>query len=604
MLDLMRRQSQNSLIWGALAIVVFVFIFFFGPQTAGFSPGTRQWAAKVEGHTLYDSQVTARYLLRRDNRRPTDQEFATARQAVAEDMALVHGLAERAREAGLEVTDTELKCYIVNWHRGYRVNGELICRDFPADYETRYTNLDFGAYSDADGRLAPNYRQAVRGSFAMAVDEYEDYKRDELLSLKYLDMLVESLPVTPAAVEASYVRRNESVDVEYVRIDPQVGAMDPVTDAEVAAFTTSDSAAVAEYYAANQGQYATERTVRFRSIFIRRPAADDAGYAEAEARYNEMLARAQAPGEDFATLARSSTEAANEREVDGDMGLRAVENLSEQLVTALEGMSVGDVRGVEFSTFWRVVKLEEDNAARQRPLEEVQGEIARTLLESRARTQAVASARSRAERVLALASTTESLQAALDAEAAEHDAASGSAATEGSGASEGEGSGEGSGASAPSSPWRADSTGLFARERAGQSMGDFVLPAPPPDQIPGIGTSAEIARLLFSLTAESPLHPALVESDGALFILRLKERNAAALPVPDADYRTIERELRRAVADSLIARENSRRRLTLHMDGFEYGPTVAAILEELMSNGTIRLNAEVFAVDPVEALAE
>ena len=35
--------------------------------------------------------------------------------------------------------------------------------------------------------------------------------------------------------------------------------------------------------------------------------------------------------------------------------------------------------------------------------------------------------------------------------------------------------------------------------------------------------------------------------------------NAAELPVPDADYRTIERELRRSVADSLIARENSRR---------------------------------------------
>ncbi len=602
MLESLRRQSQNTFIWAALGIIVFVFIFFFGPQTAGFSPGSRVWAAKVGNHRIYDQQLTARFLLTRDRgQRLGDAEYAEVRRSIAYDLSLVRVLADRARENGLEVTDAELRCYIVNWHRGYRVDGEQICRDFPEDYATRYQNLDFAQYSDRDGRLADTYRQAVRGAFQMAIDEYEDAKRDELLALRYLDLLAASLPVTPEQVQATWQRRNESVDLEFVRIDPVLARGAPVTDDDVAALQATDPAAIQTRYDANAAEYAEPRQVRFRSIFVRRPDASAPDYAAAEAKYLGLLDRARS-GEDFEALVAEATEAANERDSGGDMGMREVENLSEQLVDALGAMNVGDIAGVEFTTFWRVVKLEEDIAARQRPLEEVSAEIARALLEERALASARAEVSARAARVLAIAQGGASLTDALPQEALEHAAATGETPVAPEGAEPAEL------LAPPASPFRVETTGLFARERAGETLGEgataFRLPPPPPDQIPGIGSAPEIARIAFSLTTEAPLHPSLVEHDGAFYVVRLAQRNEPAAEIPDTARREIENELRTELADSLIAREATRARMLVHSARAQYGPVIASILDEAVTSGAIRLNESVFRVDPTADLTE
>lgn len=603
MLEKIRKHSQNMFLWAALGVIVFVFVFFFGPQTQGFSPGSRKWAVRVEGHTIFDAQITARFLMTRDRgQRASDIEFAELRRSVARDMALVYVLSDRARAAGLGVTDNELKCYIVNWHRNYRIDGELACREFPDDYAERYRNLDFVQYSDEDGRLSENYRTAVRGAFQMAIDEYEDFKRDELLALRYLDLLASSLPVSPESVASTYERRNESVDLEYVRIDPIVARGPEVSDAEVAAFVATDASTLAEYYNANVQSFSEDRQVRFRSVFVRRPDAAAAEYAAAEAKYNDLLARAQA-GEDFNTLVTENTEAANERDTIGDMGLRPVANLSEQLVSALDGLSVGGIAGAEFTTFWRILKLEEDLPARQRPLEEVQIDIARTLLTERATEDARSSIRSRGERILALVQANNDVSAALALESVEYAAASGAAmAAPAPGDLSGDVLPE-----APSSPFRAESTGLFARERAGELLGEganaFRLPAPPPDQVPGIGTAPEIARVAFQLTSEAPVHPTLVEVDGAFYVVRLKERNAPATPVPDTDARAIELELRNELAETLVARDATRARMFVHSAAASYGPVAQQILDEALATGGIRFNESVFAVDPTAELA-
>lgn len=302
-----------------------------------------------------------------------------------------------------------------------------------------------------------------------------------------------------------------------------------------------------------------------------------------------------------------NTEAANERDTVGDMGLRPVANLSEQLVAALEGLSVGGVAGAEFTTFWRVLKLEEDLPARQRPLEEVQNEIARTILTERATETARSNIRTRAERILALAQSNNDIAAALQLEAVEYAASTAAPVVI---PALGEGSGEGSGAlipEPPTSPFRAESTGLFARERAGELLGEgasaFRLPAPPPDQVPGIGTAPEIARLAFQLSTDAAVHPALVEVDGAFYVIRLKERNTPATPIPDADARAIELELRTELSDSLVARDATRARMFVHSAVSNYGPIAQQILDDALANGGIRFNEAAFAVDPTAELA-
>ena len=192
----MREALQRTWVkWGTGAIfgvIILAFIFFFGPQTQGYAPGSTFWMAKVNGRQIRNTQVDAtfeRFRRFSNRRRMSDEEFLVLKRQMTINAALVPLLAERAEEAGLAVSDEEVRCYIVNWHRGYLVGGEPICTRFPESWQTLYRNYDSAFYAESDGSFSTSYPRDVRSNFAMAVEDYEEHKRQELLVLHYLDLL-------------------------------------------------------------------------------------------------------------------------------------------------------------------------------------------------------------------------------------------------------------------------------------------------------------------------------------------------------------------------------------------------------------------------------
>jgi parvulin-like peptidyl-prolyl isomerase len=595
MLEQMRKQSQNGFLLIGLGIIIVVFIFFFGPQSSGFDPSNRRWAGEGAGETIYDTQVIAayeRYLaLTQRRERLTDGEFSQRRRQIIADFAARELLAREARRAGLAVSNDELRCYIVNWHPGYTVKGERICRAFPSHYQTTYRNFDFAFYSD-NGILVPSYRNEVRARFAMSVDDYEDAKRRELLALKYLDLLASGVSVSREEAIEIFVRRNETVTLEYVAFDPATSPDASPSDEEVEAFAEANEAAIAARWTTAREEYLDPRQVRLRRIFMNR-GDTDAERATARERYEAALARAEAGAESFESLAREFSDLDTERESGGDFGWRSANEMSRQIADRTAQMQPGDVAGIEFDTYYNVIRLEEVREERVRPLDDVRSEIARALLIEQRRETSLDTLRAHAsvlhERVL---NERISIADALDALRAEHTAIDE----------------DGAPVPSPFASFSAQTTSPIAREPQGDVLEgfgpngtDFRMPPPPPDRIPGIGTSRSLARAIFELNEEAPTINRLVELDGKLFIVRLAE--AVTYPtIPEDELAALRLELAAERAEAVTGHQLARNRLLLHFPGPSMGPVVDSLIERGIARGEIRFNESLLAFDPVDDL--
>ena len=217
MLEALREQRRNKVILIILGVIIVVFVVFFGPQSSGYTTKSGDWAGKVAGEEITDSELRATVERWRQNgsERISDEKFAELRKGTLDDIALVLLLAERAAASGITVTPEAISCYIVNWHDDYHKDGKAICRDFPAEYKAQFANVDYDYfYADETGGFSKEYRDRIVGYFGRSVADYVTYKGKELAALQYLAWLNGTLAVPPETVMKAYARRHEKVELE------------------------------------------------------------------------------------------------------------------------------------------------------------------------------------------------------------------------------------------------------------------------------------------------------------------------------------------------------------------------------------------------------
>ena len=114
-------------------------------------------------------------------------------------------------------------------------------------------------------------------------------------------------------------------------------------------------------------------------ILIRVDAgADEATRKAAEEKARQLAAQAQAPGADFAALARANTEDPGSRESGGDLGWVERGMMVAPFEDALFSMQPGEVRGPVQTDFgWHVLQLRELKQGEQVEFEQVREELAR-----------------------------------------------------------------------------------------------------------------------------------------------------------------------------------------------------------------------------------
>lgn len=498
LLESIRNSTQSGLSYIMVGVLIVFFAVFFGVPADGCrASGGRTLMASVAGDDIYTEDVNIIMNRYWGGSRTVDEETLVQQRADALKVVIAtHLVAQKAEEAGLRVSDEEFAAYIVDPNR----NPEFLS--------------SYGQGGTFDG---PFYERYVQFGLQTPIQRYEHFKRKELLALKYLTMLDMQVSVSADEIAELNDLKNTRVNLEFVRFaEDALVDLVGVTDEDIDEFLTTSSDEISTFYNENLTDYQTEEQVRIRRIYIVKPG-EDPGADEARETYDQALRRVN-EGEDFASVARDISEdyAASQG---GLMDWNSPANMDQNISAAIADAEIGDVREVETDFAYMLVKLEERQDAETTPLEEVEREIARTLLgEVLVATRGQEAARTLHDRVadgMPMEDALEALRLEATEEGRELDAELWASLT-------------------------VQTTGFFSKEgpqlpanlRA-QFGNGFGLQRPWYD-IPRLGANEELALMAFEeLTPEEPLVNEVVELPNARAVVQLLEREEPGELTPE-----------------------------------------------------------------------
>jgi peptidyl-prolyl cis-trans isomerase D len=371
MLDTLRANSRSVLTYVLFGIIIVVFVVSFGPGSRGCADaGVRaaSYAARVDGATVtaadYDQAYAQAF-------RTNQERFAGAGLTFTREMAdqgglraqVMNGLVERElvlREAarhGVVVSDDELDRAVKSM-TGFRTDGRF-------DVEL--------------------YRRAVTNAYGSPA-KFEERVRKDLAYLKMLALLRETVKISDDEIREAWLAESDRVSLELVRFPVAAAKAEvSVSDAGVRAFAAANAPRIEKAWQDNPSRYRKEKRVHARHILVKVPenapaAADDAARKKVE----DLIARL-GKGEDFATLAKASSDDPGSKDRGGDLGFFGKGLMAKPFEDAAFALAPGHISGPVRTRFgWHVLKVEEVQEAETIPLEKARDDIARELVQQEA----------------------------------------------------------------------------------------------------------------------------------------------------------------------------------------------------------------------------
>lgn len=404
MLDRMRRH-KSWLKW-SLAAVVLTFVLFYIPDfltaRTGAAPSEvlasvdseavtvgafqRRYTAQLAAYrNAYGGQVSEQLL------RQLGIEQQIVQQLIDEQAMVVE-----ARRQNVTVSDVEVRERILSVP-AFQENGAFIG-------EARY-------------------RQMLQfQNPPMTTTEFEDTMRRAIAVDKLRSTVTGWMSVTDAEVADEFKKRNEKVKLDVVPLTADVfRSQVTATDADVAAHfeknkesyrvgekrkikyaivdveqvraaTTVPESEIDAFYQANLQQYTTPEQVRASHILFQTEGKDEEAVRKTA---EEVLAKAKAPGADFAALARQYSEDEGSKGNGGDLDYFGRGRMVPAFEQAAFAMKAGDISDLVKSDFgFHIIKVVDHKPGTSRPLAEVHAEIEDQLKGQAAQAQAEQQAKS------------------------------------------------------------------------------------------------------------------------------------------------------------------------------------------------------------------
>jgi peptidyl-prolyl cis-trans isomerase D len=389
MLDTIRR-AQPAIIKTVLGAVVIAFVGTIFLEWGWQRPGRLDSHLARVGNevvSVREYQVTYNNMMDFYKRAYQDrftEEMArllNLKQQALETLIQQKVLLEEAKRQGLTVTDAELITRVQNYPV-FQVDGKFD--------RSRYVQvLRFS-------RLTP--------------EDFEQSQREELLVAKLEHLVKDGIHVTENEVKSAFLRENEQVNVEYLRIDPaRFTTQVDISEADLAhyyqehqerfrkpervrvAYVIIDPASFAEqvkiteeklgqYYDEHKEEFYRDEQMRARHILLKLPPeanADEDARVRAEA---EAIRQRIEAGEDFATVAQQVSQDPASAEQGGDLGFfkrGAMVKAFEEVAFTLQP---GDVSAPVRTDFgYHLIKVEERQEAGYQSLEAVRVELTQRL---------------------------------------------------------------------------------------------------------------------------------------------------------------------------------------------------------------------------------
>lgn len=490
MLEKVRNSLQSGFTYVLVAGLTVIFMFFFGMPTQTCEGGagrTRALLANVDGQQIHTEDVNLIYnRIFGTDRSDEEAQYQQRRASSLRNLVLIKLFADRARAEGLRVSDDELKDYI---------------KDPTRNVEFRYS---YGREGSFNGHY---YKAYVQNQLRASLDEYEEFKREELLARKYLAAHAAQVSVPSAELDLADEIKNTQINLGFVELDSEaLRDSVEVSDEKLQSFLEDESDRIEKYYEDNKSEkYSEPAEMLVRRVYIPRPgpSAEDAKRQEADQKWSEAKRRVRDEGEQLGAVAAELGEQYPGKQK-GLMPWSTSEDMNQKVRETLEGAEVGDIEEVVTEDAYKLVKLEDRNEQKTTPLEEVREEIARQLIREDRVGQLLEEAKSS---LLTEARNTGSLQKALESLQSESDDPVWSDLT-------------------------VQETGTFTLETQG----------PPPQlagqlggnlsgfgtwfDIPKIGSSKELAVVAYKdLSEQNPIPETTYEVDGSTYLVELKSRS-------------------------------------------------------------------------------
>jgi peptidyl-prolyl cis-trans isomerase D len=399
MLDRMRRH-KGWLKW-SLALVVLTFVVFYIPDFLTTSTGAApsEVLADVEGEPITVGAFTRRYNAQLQAYRNAyggqinDQlikQLGVDRQILSQ-LVDEEAMVVESRKQGFTVSDVEIRERILALP-GFQENGRFVGEQ--------------------------RYRQILQfQNPPMSTAEFEKSLRRALQIEKLRNALTGWMSVSDSEVAAEYRKRNEKVKLDVVPITAAAFVNQvTVTDAELAAAfgksqekyrigekrrikyallnveqvrstITVPEAELAAFYQQNISQYQTPAQVRASHILFKLEGKDEKAV---QAKAEEVLKLAQAPGADFAALAKQYSEDESNNMNGGDLDYFGRGRMVAEFEQAAFAMKAGEISATPVKTAFgfHIIKMVDNKPDTTRPLAEVRAEIEDQLKWQKAQAEA------------------------------------------------------------------------------------------------------------------------------------------------------------------------------------------------------------------------
>lgn len=353
-LEQMRSGTDSTFMQVVMALVVVSFVGWYAMPEGDKS----SVVATVNGVKIMDTEYGRQYrqVLRQEEARygraMSNEEQRELGERVKLGLIEDKVILQEARRLGLEVSDTDVARQLLQIEMLRNEQGK-----FDQELYTRFLK---------------------RQQFTRA--DFEERLRENLLREKLRMLVFMGASISEPALRDAFVESETRIDLTYVRIRPSAFAEQvEITADERAAWLAENEQLVAETYERDLHRlYNHPERVRLRMI---RLAATEDEISDTLPRLNKLKAEAEAGG-DFAELARQWSEDPSAAD-GGDLGLRAIRQLSSDVQKAVESLQPGQIsRVVTTDADLRLYLLEERVEPTVESLDDVRDQIADQLIKA------------------------------------------------------------------------------------------------------------------------------------------------------------------------------------------------------------------------------
>ena len=359
MLESILHKFRGIVLAFLIVTLSLVFVLQFGgPQAEGCSKtGGALYAAEVYGEKISLNEYRSAFALAGGDQYPPE----LVKQYKLDEMVL-HGLVERsllakqARELGFSASPDDVMHKVAEdglVHMSMSVNaGPYLPPSGPHRYD----------FKDQKGKFnKDNLKRFIQYRLRRSIEEFANEQADETLAQTMRDLVASQVAVSKDEVWDAFVREKETVTLKYARFSPVYfqQQLQP-SEADLTAFISANAKDVDAEYEREKHRYTgLEKQVRARHILIKvDEKASDETKAEAKKRAEALLARAR-KGEDFAALAKQTSEDSGSAKKGGDLGWNPKGRMVKPFDDAQFELPPGQISDLVQSTFgFHIIKVE------------------------------------------------------------------------------------------------------------------------------------------------------------------------------------------------------------------------------------------------------